>query len=692
MRGEPAPRGIGEDLARPVAVGGHRNAVVGGGPGELREEQLVLAVGLVRRRGQQHLQSVRERVAVAEAAFPRPVTRAAAGNVQIVDVAPALGDDVDDSEERARDVQGGVGSANHLHAVDQVDIDRELRAKETSVEDVVVDSMSVDHQRDSTVVVSRRAIAPESEVAVVSVVADIAAAHVPEDVRQGAIAESLDVLGRDDDDGGRRLRDPLLEARGAIDRVEVDQHQLVEAHVQHIGGGGLLVRRRVRRPRDAQQQEQDDGKSTAQRPARIESWVHHSPSRFPRATSRSSPRAVGGVIGHGGPGWEDNRPLVNTNKYNAPRNTQDREPSTTRFEVRPQPPRSVDSGRGGPARGNGAAWPRLAPRGAGRPRRGDPVSTPQELRNDRVILEPASEANVDLLISRTLDPAAQGPYTRVPQLAAPQLRELFLHEQAREYHVTRLIRDRTPPWNRTKNPPIKSQLLWPPDALFREQRGVLVARCQRLPAPFRLELPGILADELARDGFIPAEPAIVVAAEDHHHRAVLELERRAVDIGVLRDVLRVLVGVAAVDVEVPAHAADVPVERHLRSGEVDRAVVLAPSPVREVSPRVPFERIPVGLLDELVAIAALRVHPQHVVRRVRVSRRAQNGVAVIREPRWVLDGESSLLAFDALRELRVAIVRGLFLVRELERCRDADHQVLAAVADVQPVSEPHADA
>src|ERR1051326_6004438 len=96
-------------------------------------------------------------------------------------------------------------------------------------------------------------------------------------------------------------------------------------------------------------------------------------------------------------------------------------PYTTLF--RSQPPRSVDSGRGGPARGNGAAWPRLAPRGAGRPRRGDPVSTPQELRNDRVILEPASEANVDLLIRRTLDPVAQGPYKRVPKLSAPQLRE-----------------------------------------------------------------------------------------------------------------------------------------------------------------------------------------------------------------------------------------------------------------------------
>jgi RimJ/RimL family protein N-acetyltransferase len=72
------------------------------------------------------------------------------------------------------------------------------------------------------------------------------------------------------------------------------------------------------------------------------------------------------------------------------------------------------------------------------------VSADRELRNDRVILEPASEANVDLLVRWTLDPVAQGPYKRVPEMSAAQLRELFLHEQSREYYVIRLIRDGTP--------------------------------------------------------------------------------------------------------------------------------------------------------------------------------------------------------------------------------------------------------
>src|SRR5205809_4966429 len=75
---------------------------------------------------------------------------------------------------------------------------------------------------------------------------------------------------------------------------------------------------------------------------------------------------------------------------------------------------------------------------------GAPMSSAQELQNDLVILEPASEANVDLLVRWTLDPVAQGPYKQVPEMSAAQLRELFLHEQSREYFAIRLIPDRTP--------------------------------------------------------------------------------------------------------------------------------------------------------------------------------------------------------------------------------------------------------
>lgn len=72
------------------------------------------------------------------------------------------------------------------------------------------------------------------------------------------------------------------------------------------------------------------------------------------------------------------------------------------------------------------------------------MSAAQELQNDLVILEPASEANVDLLVRWTLDPVAQGPYKRVPETSAAQLRDLFLHEQSREYFVIRVVPGDTP--------------------------------------------------------------------------------------------------------------------------------------------------------------------------------------------------------------------------------------------------------
>jgi RimJ/RimL family protein N-acetyltransferase len=72
------------------------------------------------------------------------------------------------------------------------------------------------------------------------------------------------------------------------------------------------------------------------------------------------------------------------------------------------------------------------------------MSAAQDLQNDLVILEPASEANVDLLVRWTLDPVAQGPYKRVPETSAAQLRDLFLHEQSREYFVIRVVPDGTP--------------------------------------------------------------------------------------------------------------------------------------------------------------------------------------------------------------------------------------------------------
>ena len=66
------------------------------------------------------------------------------------------------------------------------------------------------------------------------------------------------------------------------------------------------------------------------------------------------------------------------------------------------------------------------------------------LRNDDVILEPADEDNVELLIKWTLDPLAQGPFKRVPKMSPSELRTLFLHNPDRFYFLIRRAGDHKP--------------------------------------------------------------------------------------------------------------------------------------------------------------------------------------------------------------------------------------------------------
>lgn len=61
-----------------------------------------------------------------------------------------------------------------------------------------------------------------------------------------------------------------------------------------------------------------------------------------------------------------------------------------------------------------------------------------------VRLSPASAGNVDLLISWTLDPIAQGPYKRVPVVTRDQLRERFLFDDERRYFLIERCIDRKP--------------------------------------------------------------------------------------------------------------------------------------------------------------------------------------------------------------------------------------------------------
>lgn len=66
------------------------------------------------------------------------------------------------------------------------------------------------------------------------------------------------------------------------------------------------------------------------------------------------------------------------------------------------------------------------------------------LRNEIVILEPAGVDNVELLVKWTLDPIAQGPYKRVPEMTPDELQALFLHTSDRWYFLIRRTSDLKP--------------------------------------------------------------------------------------------------------------------------------------------------------------------------------------------------------------------------------------------------------
>jgi len=66
------------------------------------------------------------------------------------------------------------------------------------------------------------------------------------------------------------------------------------------------------------------------------------------------------------------------------------------------------------------------------------------LEHSLVALEPADSSNVDLLIAWTLDPVAQGPFKRVPQLSTEELRRTFLLDRDRQYFMIRRVADGRP--------------------------------------------------------------------------------------------------------------------------------------------------------------------------------------------------------------------------------------------------------
>ena len=73
-----------------------------------------------------------------------------------------------------------------------------------------------------------------------------------------------------------------------------------------------------------------------------------------------------------------------------------------------------------------------------------PIHAIPVLENGLVRLEPANVANVELLIEWTFDPAAQGPYKRIPSLNSAELWRLFLQSPDRQYFLIRRVADARP--------------------------------------------------------------------------------------------------------------------------------------------------------------------------------------------------------------------------------------------------------
>ena len=161
-----------------VIVRVHRNAVVGGGIVEFREEKLVLPMGIIEGAGKKQFQTIIKLIAVADAALVGAVTGHLARHAHLWQIPPSFCNDVDDPQEGAGDIKGGIRPADDFDAVNQVDVNRELRSNQSRVENVIVEPVAVNQQGDAIVVVSRKSIAAHSQVAIIPVVSDIKAADV----------------------------------------------------------------------------------------------------------------------------------------------------------------------------------------------------------------------------------------------------------------------------------------------------------------------------------------------------------------------------------------------------------------------------------------------------------------------------------------------------------------------------------
>jgi RimJ/RimL family protein N-acetyltransferase len=116
---------------------------------------------------------------------------------------------------------------------------------------------------------------------------------------------------------------------------------------------------------------------------------------------------------------------------------------------------------------------------------------------DRLVtLERANTTNVELLVRWTLDPMAQGPHKRVPDMTADELRTLFLDDPDRQYFLIRRSADEHPlgrfywrAWRFTEAP---AEIDWELNIFLADplERGKgYGAAVQRLASNYLLALP-----------------------------------------------------------------------------------------------------------------------------------------------------------------------------------------------------------
>ena len=146
---EAAPGDIGKQLVKLVIVRVHRNAVVGGGTVEFREEKLVLPMGIIEGAGKKQFQAIVKLFAVADAALVRAVTGRLACHAHIWQIPPPFCNDVDDPQEGAGDIQGRIRPSDDFDAVNQIDVNRELRSNQSPVVNVIVEPVAINQQCDA---------------------------------------------------------------------------------------------------------------------------------------------------------------------------------------------------------------------------------------------------------------------------------------------------------------------------------------------------------------------------------------------------------------------------------------------------------------------------------------------------------------------------------------------------------------